>query len=74
MGTTPDMQRNCPKRSGLNCGQPPNPRVNTPEAKRLAEQAILAGALELTKETTVLQYTSLLAGRRARQRLRDTQN
>ena len=40
----------------------------------LAEQAILASVLELTKDATVFQYASVLAARRARQRLRDTQN
>lgn len=40
----------------------------------LAEKAILASVLELTKDATVFQYASVLAARRARQRLRDTQN
>ena len=40
----------------------------------VAEQAILASLLELTKDATVFRYASVLAVRRARQRLRDTQN
>jgi hypothetical protein len=40
----------------------------------LAEQAILASVIELTQDATVFQYASVLAARRARQRLRDTQN
>lgn len=38
----------------------------------LAEQAILASALELTRGATVFQYASVLAARRARERLRET--
>ena len=40
----------------------------------LAERAILASVLELTKDATVFQYASVLAARRARQQLRDKQN
>jgi len=38
-----------------------------------AEREVLHSALELTKDATVLQYTSVLASRRARRRLRESE-